>query len=80
MGVLLTIACSDGSTDEDETSDKCCELGAACHVVGGSTDQEVTDCHEIGHQNDLDTCDAEYDRCIQVCDGVNDEPMEHACE
>ena len=86
LTMVMGISCSDGS-DEDthahehavEKDVLCCELGAVCHVVG-ETDEAVSECHEIGHKNDPDLCKAEYERCLEVCEGATDEPVEHACE
>jgi hypothetical protein len=58
--------------------DPCCVLGAVCHVVGGG-DPEVEECHQIGHENDRAECSAHFDRCHELCEGLNDEPEPHAC-
>ena len=73
----------DGAGGEGGThgeADKCCELGAICHVVGDDVDPEVQACHELGHENDEAACAAEYESCLSICQGVTDAPVEHACE
>lgn len=60
--------------------DKCCELGAICHVVGDDVPAEVRACHDLGHSNVKSDCDREYARCQIVCAGANDDPVEHGCE
>ncbi len=60
--------------------DKCCLLGAICHVVGTAVDPDVDRCHQIGHENDQAVCAEEFDACLHVCDGLSEDPTPHACE
>jgi hypothetical protein len=81
-------ACSTESTDDgvggqgggpSDDEDACCTLGAVCHMAGEAP-AEVEECHQIGHTGDQSVCSAEYDRCRQVCEGVTDNPVPHACQ
>jgi hypothetical protein len=69
-----------GKGGAEAAADKCCELGAICHVVGDNVDAEVEACHELGHENNADACADDYERCLAICQGANDSPIEHACE
>jgi hypothetical protein len=60
--------------------DKCCVLGAMCHVVGGTGAPKVEECHQIGHEDDPSECQANFERCTKLCEGLNDEPEPHSCD
>jgi hypothetical protein len=45
-------------------------LGALCHRV--SNDTKASECHDVGHINDAETCLAVEDECVAVCDGLQD--------
>lgn len=66
-------------SSHSSVEDPCCELGALCHVEGGSDHAEIDECHVIGHRNDKAACRANYDRCMAVCAGATDHPKPHAC-
>jgi len=61
-----------------EAIDRCCMLGAVCHVAGESA-PEVEECHHLGHENVAGQCAARYDECMALCEGLNDHPEPHAC-
>ncbi len=69
----------EGGAHSTEDIDHCCVLGAMCHVVGDDVDPEVEACHELGHANVGETCEAEFQRCSDLCEGLT-EPVEHACD
>lgn len=86
--ILLSACGSDDASSEPETSpggasgesDSCCRLGAVCHVAGDDVDPEVRACHDLGHENVQEACDARYEECLVICEGVNDEAVEHSCD
>lgn len=63
-----------------EGEDACCTLGAVCHVAGEPPSAEVDECHQIGHSGDQAVCTEEYERCMSLCEGLNDDPVPHACQ
>jgi hypothetical protein len=71
---------SEGGSSASGTEDKCCILGALCHVVGDDVDPEIVACHELGHENNPASCAERFESCQAICEGATDSHDEHACE
>jgi len=55
--------------DAGGMADVCAELGEICHEADTGDAGMATTCHEVGHDGDLDECEAIYDECVDVCGG-----------
>ena len=83
-GVLLggfVGACGDenGTQQDLEGVNMCCDLGARCHPGEGDPLNSLKQtCHSLGHQNDPAQCRAQYDACIAECVGDSGEER-HFC-
>ena len=90
----LSTACSEDESSEADASGgapetatevdqeglaQCCEIGALCHVTGDQSDQQVRECHILGHRNEPKACREQYEHCMEVCEGATEEPVEHSC-
>ena len=89
FGIPGAIGCgdsdgADGPDVPDEAGlEMCCTIGAVCHAPGQQED-DIDECHDIGHENDPAQCRANYDRCMDLCmpagqGGHGGEPVPHAC-
>lgn len=73
VGMLALTGCGDdhhtnGGEHHGAFSDDCQAIIDVCHDVDGAYEGEIGVCHEdIAHENDVDLCTSEKDRCIALC-------------
>ncbi len=93
LSVILPVGCGDdeddgqeqtgtgGGASDEEGLRMCCALGALCHRVGEQPDEEMEECHDLGHENDPAACRENYERCIDLCaaGGAGGASAPHAC-
>lgn len=78
--MALLCGCASEDAEDEEGLQMCCEIGALCHDIGPSADEEVDACHELGHRNEASACRERYTECLDLCAGVTDNPVEHSCQ
>jgi hypothetical protein len=69
----------DGPEVDAEGLQMCCDLGAFCHPdPDDAVNSPKRACHTLGHGNDPAACRADYESCMDVCEGEpGEEP--HFC-
>ncbi|MBX3249947.1 MAG: hypothetical protein KF901_22405 [Myxococcales bacterium] len=62
--VALAVGCAH---DHDHYGEGACgDIAAACHDVDTGTGR-VSECHALGHDGPVETCELERDECLAVC-------------
>lgn len=67
---MLVPAC--GDDDDHEVPALCEQIGEQCHPFDNGSSGIGHDCHELGHDGDLATCEANEAMCLAFCSGTID--------